>query len=132
MRAHEMLPCGLGRFAHLGPSRPLRNGAHRSVVPQRPFTVESPSVAPNPRSVAFWASVNPCTCEMFMRSYGLSPINVLRQSKVWTSQNLMVPSSLLVARVCPPGLKATHLTRLACPRMVRRQSPVLTSHRRIV
>jgi hypothetical protein len=40
----------------------------------------SSSIAPSARRLAFWASVRPWACAMFIRSYGLSTTSALKQS----------------------------------------------------
>jgi hypothetical protein len=96
------------------------------------FTPQLSSTAPKARREAFCASVNPQIPVMFMRSYGLSPMSVLRHSAACMFQSLIMPSSPLLASILPSGLKVTHLTRLVWPRRILRQRPVLISQRRIV
>ncbi len=60
------------------------------------------------------------------------PCNVARHCPVLTSHSLTVPSSLLLARRAPSGLKATDQTWPVWPCNVARHCPVLTSHTRTV
>src|SRR2546421_10778757 len=69
---------------------------------------------------------------IFISSYGLSFLYILRGSPLLASQSISVPSWLPLAMVFPSGLKAIDQTQLPWPCSIWRQFPVVTFHTRMV
>src|SRR6266699_5181744 len=65
---------------------------------------------------------------MFIRSYSLSLLSVFIHTSVYTLQSLIVPSSLLLAKIFPIGLKATDHTQLLCPCKVLKHRQFMVYH----